>query len=139
MFDLPVGDPDAPLQVRWSSLKQGTQVWADGLALGEYARGVVFSVLATDLYTSPSEVLIDRALKSMVLTQHYCMALADRVHDVGWIISTMDNKIEGLKKEIVDLRAGLGPKAIVAAKQRAAEAQALVDDLKVELEEANRR
>ncbi|RWW26780.1 hypothetical protein GW17_00008821 [Ensete ventricosum] len=67
------------------------------------------------------------------------MALADRVHDVGWIISTMDNKIEGLKKEIVDLRAGLGPKAIAAAKQRAAEAQALIDDLKVELEEANRR
>ncbi|RWW68239.1 hypothetical protein BHE74_00024254 [Ensete ventricosum] len=52
---------------------------------------------------------------------------------------TMDNKIEGLKKEIVDLRAGLGPKAIAAAKQRAAEAQALIDDLKVELEEANRR
>ncbi|RZS14771.1 hypothetical protein BHM03_00046530 [Ensete ventricosum] len=56
------------------------------------------------------------------------MALTDHVHHVGWIIGTMDNKIEGLKKEIVDLRAGLGPEAIAAAKQRAA-----MEKLKVEL------
>ncbi|RRT37696.1 hypothetical protein B296_00056770 [Ensete ventricosum] len=72
-------------------------------------------------------------------TQHYCMALANHAHDVGQVISLMDNKAEGLKKEIIDLRAGSGPKAIAAAELKAAEAQTLVDDLKVELEEANRR
>ncbi|RWW59826.1 hypothetical protein BHE74_00033217 [Ensete ventricosum] len=46
---------------------------------------------------------------------HYCMALTDRVHDAGWVISVMDNKSEGLKKEIVDLRVGLGPEAVGTA------------------------
>ncbi|RZR78289.1 hypothetical protein BHM03_00003584 [Ensete ventricosum] len=97
MYDLLVGDPEAPLEARWSSLKQGTK------------------------------------------TQHYCMALADHVHDAGRVINLMDNKAEGLKKEIANLRAWSGSKVVAAADPKVVEAQALVDDLKVKLEEANRR
>ncbi|RWV77084.1 hypothetical protein GW17_00062144 [Ensete ventricosum] len=139
MSDLPTGDPEAPLEAWWSSLKQGTQVWVDGSISAKYARGVLLPTLAVDLYSSSSEVLMDRVPKSMVLTQHYCMALANHAHDAGQVISLMDNKAEGLKKEIVDLRAGSGPKAVAAIELKADEAQTLVDDLKVELEEASRR
>ncbi|RWW33129.1 hypothetical protein GW17_00002173 [Ensete ventricosum] len=37
------------------------------MATGEYARGVLTPRLAANLYSSPSELLVDRALKSMVL------------------------------------------------------------------------
>ncbi|RWW41149.1 hypothetical protein BHE74_00053379 [Ensete ventricosum] len=122
MSDLLMGDPEVPLEAWWSSLKQGTQVWVDGSVSAKYARGVLLPMLAVDLYSSSSEVLMDRVPKSMVL-----------------VISLMDNKAKGLKKEIVDLRAGSGPKAVAAVELKADEAQTLVDDLKVELEEASRR
>ncbi|RWW46394.1 hypothetical protein BHE74_00047679, partial [Ensete ventricosum] len=129
MMELLMRDPNMPLEVRWSSLKQGTKVWADRSSSADYARGVLIPRLAVDLYSSPSEVLIDWALKSVVLSQHYCMTLADRVHDAGQVISVMDNKTEGLKKEIT----------VAVAEQRAFRAQALADHLKTELEEAGQR
>ncbi|RWV89408.1 hypothetical protein GW17_00048443 [Ensete ventricosum] len=57
MIDLPPSEPDAPLEARWPTLKQGMKVWANGAASGEYARGVMIPWLATDLYSSPSELL----------------------------------------------------------------------------------
>ncbi|RWW54327.1 hypothetical protein BHE74_00039089 [Ensete ventricosum] len=56
------------------------------------------------LFSLLTEVLIDRALKTMVPSQHYYMALADHVHDAGRVIDIMDNKAEGLRKEIEDLK-----------------------------------
>ncbi|RZR95206.1 hypothetical protein BHM03_00024020 [Ensete ventricosum] len=85
----------------------------DGATSAEYARGVLIPRLAADLYSSQSEVLIKQALKTMVLSQHYYIALADHVHDAGQVIRVMDNKVEGLK-EIKDLNVGSGPKAIIA-------------------------
>ncbi|RZS04855.1 hypothetical protein BHM03_00035268 [Ensete ventricosum] len=38
------------------------------------------------------------------MAQHYYMALADHVHDAGRVIDIMDNKAEGLRKEIEDLK-----------------------------------
>ncbi|RWV90428.1 hypothetical protein GW17_00047374 [Ensete ventricosum] len=43
MTDLPLCDLEAPLEARWSTLKQGTRVWADGTTSTEYARGGVNS------------------------------------------------------------------------------------------------
>ncbi|RZR91336.1 hypothetical protein BHM03_00019434 [Ensete ventricosum] len=133
MIDLSPCDLEAPLEARWSSLKQGTRVWVEKMTSPEYAQWVLIPRLAVDLYSSPSEVLVDRALKTMV--QHYCMALADRVHDEGRVINVMDNKAEGLQKEIAKLKAGSGLEAIVATELRASKAQALTDHLKTELEE----
>ncbi|RWW67082.1 hypothetical protein BHE74_00025495 [Ensete ventricosum] len=111
MTNLLLSEHDTPLEARWSMLKQGTKIWVNEAASGEYARGVLIPRLAVDLYSSSSEPLVDRALKSTVL---------------------------GLKREIVDLRVRLGPEAVVVAEQRASEAQALVDHLKVEFKEADR-
>ncbi|RZR93114.1 hypothetical protein BHM03_00021521 [Ensete ventricosum] len=98
MTNLLLSEHDTPLEARWSMLKQGTKIWVNEAASGEYARGVLIPRLAVDLYSSSSEPLVDRALKSTVL----------------------------------------GPEAVVVAEQRASEAQALVDHLKVEFEEADR-
>ncbi|RWW17376.1 hypothetical protein GW17_00018694 [Ensete ventricosum] len=67
------------------------------------------------------------------------MALIDRVHGVVRIIGAMDNKADGLRKEIQELKASVGSNAVVVAEQRASEAQSLVDHYKIELEEATRR
>ncbi|RRT66721.1 hypothetical protein B296_00012274 [Ensete ventricosum] len=120
MIDLPPCDLEAPLEARWSSLKQGTRVSVDKTTSVEYAQGVLIPRLVVDLYSSPSEVLVDRALKIMVL---------------GRVINIMDNKAEGLQKEITELKAGSGLEAIVATELRASKAQTLTDHLKTELEE----
>ncbi|RRT45249.1 hypothetical protein B296_00031009 [Ensete ventricosum] len=51
----------------------------------------------------------------------------------------MDNKTEGLWKEVAELKAESGSEAVATAKLQASEAQALVDHLKAELEEATHR
>ncbi|RWV94205.1 hypothetical protein GW17_00043280 [Ensete ventricosum] len=40
------------------------------------------------------------------------MALVDHVHDISQVIGVMDNKVEGLRKEVVELKAGSGLEAI---------------------------
>ncbi|RWW84461.1 hypothetical protein BHE74_00006933 [Ensete ventricosum] len=97
----------------------------------------------------PSKVLIDRTAKTMglvcfalsplcfftlvqVLTRFLAFAeltllqgsaLIDRVHDTGQVISAMDNKADGLHKEIQELKGGSGFDAIATTDQRAFEAQ----------------
>ncbi|RZR83917.1 hypothetical protein BHM03_00010643 [Ensete ventricosum] len=60
---------------------------------------------------------MDRATKSMVLNQHYYMALIDQVHDAGRVITSLDNKSDILRKEIQRLKGGSDPDAVVAAEQ----------------------
>ncbi|RWW74542.1 hypothetical protein BHE74_00017516 [Ensete ventricosum] len=122
MTDLSSYDLEASLEARWSTLKQGTQVWVDGMTSTEYAWGVLIPWLATELYSSPSEVLVDQALKTLVSS--------DR---------PIDNKAEGLQREIAELKVGSGPEAIVTVELRASKAQDLTNHLKTELKEANRR
>ncbi|RWW87227.1 hypothetical protein BHE74_00003962 [Ensete ventricosum] len=162
MSNLPEHDPDAPLKMHLSPLTHGTRIWQDRAASTKYASKVQIPQLATDLYTLPSKVLIDRVAKTMVLvrlvssflcflfvcidtrplpsqSQHYHMALIDWAHDVGRVISAMDNKADGLRKEIQEMKAGAGSNTVAATEQRAFEAQSLADHYKIELEEATRR
>ncbi|RRT79007.1 hypothetical protein B296_00026191 [Ensete ventricosum] len=67
------------------------------------------------------------------------MALADHVHDAGRVIDLIDNKAEGLRREIAELKVGSRPEAIVTVELRASEAQDLTNHLKTELKDANRR
>ncbi|RRT54359.1 hypothetical protein B296_00040216 [Ensete ventricosum] len=67
--------------------------------------------------------------------QHYYMALMDQVHDVGRVITSLDNKSEILWEEIQKVKDGGNPNVVASVEQWAAEAQALVDNLKAELEE----
>ncbi|RWV86027.1 hypothetical protein BHE74_00032368 [Ensete ventricosum] len=57
----------------------------------EYERGALLPCLAFDMYASPSEVLIERAMKSLVL-----------------VISMMDSRMDWLRKNIEELKVGPG-------------------------------
>ncbi|RWW42755.1 hypothetical protein BHE74_00051664, partial [Ensete ventricosum] len=114
----------------------GGQVWLDSEASTTYVRATQIPRLAGEMYTLPSEVLMARAAKALVLeNQHYYMALMDQVHDVNRVITSLDNKSEILWEEIQKVKDGGNPNAVASAEQWAAEAQALADNLKAELEE----
>ncbi|RRT32794.1 hypothetical protein B296_00053227 [Ensete ventricosum] len=55
------------MKARWRGLKNSTKVWNDSSATEEFERGLLHSQLARELYTLPSEVLLARATKEMVL------------------------------------------------------------------------
>ncbi|RZS22497.1 hypothetical protein BHM03_00055285 [Ensete ventricosum] len=63
----------------------------------------------------------------------------DRVHDAGRVITSLDEKMTLLRRELQDLKEGGNPDAVAAAEVRAAEAQSIVEHLRIELEEANDR
>ncbi|RWW71577.1 hypothetical protein BHE74_00020660 [Ensete ventricosum] len=139
MCNLPKQASDAPLDPDLRPLTHGMLVWQSGEASTTYIRGVLLPRLALDLYTLPSEVLMDGAAKAMVLNQHYQAALFDRVHDAGHVITSLDGKMSLLRQELQDLKEGGNPDAVAAAEVRAAEAQSVAERLRIELDEANSR
>ncbi|RWV77142.1 hypothetical protein GW17_00062075 [Ensete ventricosum] len=58
------------------------------------------------------------------------MALIDRVHDVGRVISVIDNKADGLCKEIQEWKGISGYDAVVVVEQLAFKAQSLIEHYK---------
>ncbi|RRT41486.1 hypothetical protein B296_00020510 [Ensete ventricosum] len=143
MCNLPEQASNAPLDPDLIPLTHGMSVWQSGEASATYIRGVLLPRLASDLYTFPSEVLMDGAAKAMVLAsfqnQHYQVALFDRVHDAGRVITFLDGKMTLLCQELQDLKEEGNPDAVAAVEFRAAEAQSVVEHLRVEVEEANGR
>ncbi|RZS27997.1 hypothetical protein BHM03_00061545, partial [Ensete ventricosum] len=127
MCNLPEQASDAPLDPDLRPLTHGTPVWQSGEASTTYIRGVLLPRLASDLYTLPSEVLMDGAAKAMVLNQHYQATLFDRVHEAGWVITSLDDKVTLLRQELQDLKEGENPDAVAAAEVRATEAQSLAE------------
>ncbi|RWW41557.1 hypothetical protein BHE74_00052966, partial [Ensete ventricosum] len=73
----------------------------------------------TDLYTLPSEVLMDGAAKALVLNQHYQTTMFDRVHDAGRVITSLDGKVNLLCQELQDLKEGGNPDVVAANDCRA--------------------
>ncbi|RWW42413.1 hypothetical protein BHE74_00052067 [Ensete ventricosum] len=100
MSDLGHQDPEKELKARWTGLKNSTKVWNNSSAAEEFGRGLLHPQLARELYTLPSKVLMARAAKEMVLGQHFQMALVDRVHDAGRLITFMDYRVKQLKKSL---------------------------------------
>ncbi|RWV87627.1 hypothetical protein GW17_00050357 [Ensete ventricosum] len=70
MADWAPRDSSAAMQARWSNLLYQSRVWDDSEAASEFDRGVLHLTLAKDLYTLPSEVLIARAAKQIVLADN---------------------------------------------------------------------
>ncbi|RZR80137.1 hypothetical protein BHM03_00006065, partial [Ensete ventricosum] len=95
MSDLGHQDPDKEMKARWRGLKNSIKIWNDSSAAEEFERGLLHPQLARELYTLPSEVLLARAAKEMVL-----MALFDRVHDAGRLSMFMDYRISNLQQEL---------------------------------------
>ncbi|KAJ8465930.1 hypothetical protein OPV22_028482 [Ensete ventricosum] len=109
----------------------------------KYIRAMQIPKLASDLYTLSSKVLMDEAVKAMVLSQHYHVALFDRVHDTSQVITSMDNRVYLLRKEVQRLKEGGDLDAVVylprkEAEARSSEAQSLADNLQTELDEGSR-
>ncbi|RZS25449.1 hypothetical protein BHM03_00058650 [Ensete ventricosum] len=67
MFDLGHQDLEKEMKARWKGLKNLTKVWNKSSAAEEFERGLLHPQLAQELYTHPSEVLMARAAKEMVL------------------------------------------------------------------------
>ncbi|RRT32189.1 hypothetical protein B296_00056316 [Ensete ventricosum] len=118
MSDLGHQDPENEMKARWKGLKNTTKVWNNSSAAEEFERGLLHPQLARELYTLPSEVLMARAAKEMVLSQHFQMALFDRVHDAGRLITFMDYQIKQLQEELDALKSNGDPKAVAKAEER---------------------
>ncbi|RRT48306.1 hypothetical protein B296_00025381 [Ensete ventricosum] len=67
MSDLGHQDPDKEMKAKWRGLKNSTEVWNDSSIAEEFERGLLHPQLARELYTVPSEVLLARAAKEMLL------------------------------------------------------------------------
>ncbi|RWW40835.1 hypothetical protein BHE74_00053719 [Ensete ventricosum] len=67
MSDLGHQDPEKEMKARWKGLKNSMKVWNNSSATEEFERGLLHPQLARELYTLPSEVLMARAAKEMVL------------------------------------------------------------------------
>ncbi|RWW45542.1 hypothetical protein BHE74_00048611, partial [Ensete ventricosum] len=119
MSDLAHQDPDKAMQARWGKLKNSTKVWSDPSAVEEFERGLLHPQLMRELYTLPSE-----------------MALFDRVHDAGRLITFMDYRITSLQQEIDDSKSRGGPEAVVAVEERASELEKELEKTKRERDEA---
>ncbi|RRT31272.1 hypothetical protein B296_00048705 [Ensete ventricosum] len=134
MSDLGHQDPDKEMKAKWRGLKNSTKVWNDLSATEEFERGLLHPQLARELYTLPSEVLLARAAKEMVL-----MALFDRVHDAGRLITFMDYWISHLQQELDAQKLGGGPEAVAKAEERASELEQELEKTKRERDEALQR
>ncbi|KAJ8501145.1 hypothetical protein OPV22_011697 [Ensete ventricosum] len=132
MSDLGHQDPKKELKARWAGLKNSTKVWSNSSAAEEYGRGLLHPQLARELYTLPSEVLMARATKEMVLGQHFQMALVDRVHDAGRLITFMDHRVRQLQEELDALKSRGGPEAVVEAEEYASRLREELEKIKAE-------
>ncbi|RWV95398.1 hypothetical protein GW17_00041980 [Ensete ventricosum] len=132
MSDLGHQDPEKELKARWAGLKNSTKVWSNSLAAEEYGRRLLHPQLALELYTLPSEVLMARATKEMVLGQHFQMTLVDWVHDAGRLITFMDHRVRQLQEELDALKSRGGPEAVAEAEERASRLREELEKIKAE-------
>ncbi|RRT81452.1 hypothetical protein B296_00000578 [Ensete ventricosum] len=63
---------------------------------------------------------------------HYQMALLDRVHDVGRLVTIMGHRATGLREEIENLKYGCDPEQVAMAKQQSNEVERQAAGLKVD-------
>ncbi|RZS28270.1 hypothetical protein BHM03_00061843, partial [Ensete ventricosum] len=120
MSDLGHQDPEKELKARWTGLKNSTKVWNNSSAAEEFGRGLLHPQLARELYTLPSE------------GQHFQMALVDRVHDAGRLITFMDYRVKQLQEELDALKSRGGPKAVAEAEERASRLREELEKIKGE-------
>ncbi|RRT31145.1 hypothetical protein B296_00056559, partial [Ensete ventricosum] len=107
MSDLGHQDPEKEMKARWKGLKNSTKVWNNSSTTEEFERGLLHPQLARELYTLPSEVLMARAAKEMVL-------------------------VKQLQEELDALKSRGGPEAIAEAKKRVSELREELEKIKRE-------
>ncbi|RWW53389.1 hypothetical protein BHE74_00040147 [Ensete ventricosum] len=115
-----------------SAMSAGQLSEAGRRGVEEFERGLLHLQLARELYTLPSEVLMARAAKEMVLGQHFQMVLFDRVHDVGRLITFMDYWVKQLQEELDVLKSRERPEAVTEVEKRASELREELERIKRE-------
>ncbi|RWW70076.1 hypothetical protein BHE74_00022282 [Ensete ventricosum] len=105
----------------------------------EFGWGVLHPTLAKDLYTLPSEILMAQATKQIALGHHYQMALLDRVHDAGRLVTLMGNRASHHEAEVAKLKLEGDPEQLATARQQVDELQADNAKLKSGLDELARQ
>ncbi|RRT77491.1 hypothetical protein B296_00022308 [Ensete ventricosum] len=141
MSDLGHQDPDKEIKAIWRGLKNSTKVWNDSSAAKEFERGLLHTQLARELYTLPRRSYWPELPRKwfcyyFVQSQHFQMALFDRVHDAGRLITFMDYRISQLQQELDALKSSGGPKAVAKAEERASELQKKLEKTTRERNEA---
>ncbi|RZS11866.1 hypothetical protein BHM03_00043239 [Ensete ventricosum] len=109
-------DLNAMMQAQWSNLSYTTKVWNNSQEALEFGRRVLHPTLAKDLYTLPSKILMAQAVKTN-RGHHYQVALFDRVHDVGRLVTLMGNRASHLEAEVAKLKSEGDPKQLAIARQ----------------------
>ncbi|RRT32549.1 hypothetical protein B296_00048702 [Ensete ventricosum] len=99
MCNLPEQASDAPLDPDLRPLTHGTPVWQSRGASATYIRGVLLPRLASDLYTLPSEVLMDGSTKAMVLL----VDLHERLGDSEGQLQSARAQVRQMETELLDL------------------------------------
>ncbi|RRT47657.1 hypothetical protein B296_00028314 [Ensete ventricosum] len=120
---------NAPLDPDLRPLTHGTSVWQSWEA----------SANTSEACCSRGWRQICTLFRPSFQNQHYQVALFDRVHDVGRVITSLDGKMTLLRQELQDLKEGGNPNVVAAVEVRAAKAQSLAEHLRVELDKANGR
>ncbi|RRT50059.1 hypothetical protein B296_00040613 [Ensete ventricosum] len=70
MVDWTPRGSSATMQAQWPNISYQAKAWDNPEATTEFSRGVLHPTLAKDLHTLPSEVLIARAVKQIMLVSH---------------------------------------------------------------------
>ncbi|RWW80559.1 hypothetical protein BHE74_00011083 [Ensete ventricosum] len=86
---------DVALEVDLAPLTHGTQIWHDERASVRYLQGTQIPRLAVDLYTLLSEVLMDKATKTIVLGQ--LAEVQERLDDSEEQLRSSQTKIQQIE------------------------------------------
>ncbi|RWW05687.1 hypothetical protein GW17_00031025 [Ensete ventricosum] len=108
IVELPKVVDDSPLKARWATLTPRSKVWADGGDAQLFYRGIISLPLAKDIYTTPSEELVENAAKNLVT--------------VRLVIDNLSQLNEELRADVQKLKNESGPVALVATEAQANEA-----------------
>ncbi|RRT61751.1 hypothetical protein B296_00043938 [Ensete ventricosum] len=103
--DLLVLQVGAPMKAHWTDLLAPTHFWDDGQTAAEHARGALHLSIAKQLYNAPSKKkLVDQAMKSAI------------------------------SNEVLEIKSGVGPEAVVVAEKWATDLEAEVKHLRAKAE-----
>ncbi|RWW78337.1 hypothetical protein BHE74_00013484 [Ensete ventricosum] len=84
---------DALFEFDLSPLTHGSRIWQDGEASAKYVGGTQVPQLAVDLYTLPSEVLMDQAVKTLVLVSPQLTDSESQLWNVRTQVRQMENEL----------------------------------------------
>ncbi|RZR88028.1 hypothetical protein BHM03_00015521 [Ensete ventricosum] len=68
---VPEPSGEGPLEAPWAMLTHKSQVWADRAEAQLFCRGLLCHPLAKEVYTTPSEALLDNIAKNLVMVSHF--------------------------------------------------------------------